>query len=300
MSSSKVHIDALTGRRVSICLLLAIGGLIASSSSPASGRTLLDDKWADGRRAESNRPTEAAVWIGRKSDIAVKPGVLSTTVTPASQKLWLYFTEKEPVKLAVGQKLVATVSFIPRGNLSQGTSRGLRIGLFHDPTGTRVESDTNSDGGGNDAPWTDAKGYAVHVLLAGGDAHGKPFDLGKRTNLESKSLLGTSSDYTKLSGGEPVELRPDTEYTVVLEIEKKTDRATVLTSRYKTAGKELSCWSVADDGVGLGADATCDTFDLLFVRISNKESTADKIDFTNFKVELAESESTKEKSKVGP
>jgi hypothetical protein len=229
--------------------------------------------------------------------VSVKPGLLSTAVNPASQKLWLYFTDKEPVKLAVGQKLVATVSFVPHGNLSQGTSRGLRIGLFHDPTGPRVQSDTNSDGGGNDAPWTDAKGYAAHILLAGGDSRAKPFDLGKRTNLQSRSLLGTSSDYTKFSGGEPVELKPDTEYSVVLEIEKKSDREVVLTSSYKQGAKELSTWSITDEGSSLGPAPICDGFDLLFVRISNKETTADKIDFTNFKVELAEGGSPKEKQK---
>jgi hypothetical protein len=288
------RVDMRMCGRIGVFSLLAVGGL-AFSYSPAMARTLLDDKWTDGRRVETNRPQEAAVWVGRKSDVTVKPGMLSTSVSPASQKIWLYFTDKEPIKLAANQKLVATVSFIARGSLSQGTSRGLRVGLFHDPTGPRVEADTNSDGGGNDAPWTDAQGYAAQVLLSGSESRAKPFDVGKRTNLASKSLLGTSSDYTKLSGGEPVELKPDTEYSIVLEIQKKSDNEAAVTATYKRAQKELSIWSVTDDGNNLGPAPVCDAFDLLFVRISNKETTADKIEFTNFKVELLADETAKAK-----
>jgi len=140
-----------------IALSLAAAFVIASACTSARAQVLLDEKWFDGSRSENQRPKEAAVWVGRKAEVTVKPGVLSTANSPASQKVWLYFTDKEPIKLVVGQKLVTTVSFVARGSLSQGTSRGLRIGLFHDPTGPRVESDTNSDGGGSDAPWTTAR-----------------------------------------------------------------------------------------------------------------------------------------------
>jgi hypothetical protein len=281
--------------RHSIALGLSAAFAIASVGTSARAHVLLDEKWSDGRRTENQRPKEAAVWVGRKAEVTMKPGVLSTANTSASQKMWLYFTDKEPVKLTVGQKLIATVSFIARGSLNQGTSRGLRVGLFYDPTGPRVESDTNSDGGGNDAPWTDAKGYAAQVLIAGADSRAKPFDLGKRTNLASKSLLGTSSDYTKLSGGEPVELKPDTEYSIVLEVQKTSENEAVVTSTYKLGQKELSRWSVTDDGNNVGPAPICDSFDMLFVRISNKETTAEKIEFTNFKVELVTDEKANSK-----
>jgi len=248
---------------------------------------LLDDKWADGSRAEAKLPTEAAVWVGREADISVKPGALTTAMTPASQKIWAYFIEKESSKLAVGQKLTASVSFIPRGALREGTSRSLRIGLFHDPTSPRVESDINNDGGGPDLPWKDAKGYAVQVLVAGGEyASAKPFDLGKRVNLESKSLLGTSGDYAKVSGGNPVALKLDKEYTVILEVERISDAEVELTATLRQGAEELSTWSVTDDGSHLGAEPVYDQFDLLFIRLSDNTTTADKIEFTNFKVAL--------------
>jgi hypothetical protein len=261
---------------------------VGSIASLARGDVLLDDKWADGSRVEANRPNEAAVWVGRNDDVTVKPGALSTAMTDSSQKIWAYFTDSKPLTLAVGQKLTASVSFIPRAELSEGTSRSFRIGMFHDPTSPRVEADVNSDAGGDGQPWSDAKGYAVQVLVAGGEyASAKPFDLGKRTNLESRSLLGTSGDYSKVSGGEPVALEADKEYTVTLEIHRVAERQVDLTATYYQGDEVLSTWTVTDDGNYLGTEPIYDQFDLLFIRISDNTTTADKFDFTNFKVELS-------------
>lgn len=260
----------------------------------ANGQVLLDDKWSDGSRAESKRPVEAAVWAGPESHVAAKKDAMSVTLTPSSQKIWTYFTDKEPASLKVGEKLRASVSFIPRGALSESTSRSLRIGLFHDSSNPRVEKDLNNDGGGPDAPWTDAKGYAVQVLVTGGEySSTKPFDLGKRTNLESKTLLGTSGDYTKVSGGQPVALALDKEYTVTFEIDRVSESQTDLTVGYRQGKEELSSWSVTDDGNYLGTDPVYDKFDMLFVRLSNNTTLSEKLDFTNFRVELIGPEAAK-------
>jgi hypothetical protein len=260
----------------------------ATCASIATAQVLLDDRWSDGSRAETKRPAEAAVWVGREDDVAMKKDAMSVTLTPASQKIWTYFTDKEPLALKVGQKLRASISFVPRGvALRESTSRSLRIGLFHDPTNSRIEKDVNNDGGGPDAPWTDAKGYAVQVLVTGGEfSSTKPFDLGKRTNLESRTLLGTSGDYTKVSGGQPVTLALDKEYTITFEINRVSDSQTDLTVSYRQGNEELSSWSVTDDGNYLGTEPVYHKFDMLFVRLSNNVTLSDKIDFTNFNVEL--------------
>jgi hypothetical protein len=261
--------------------------IVAFCACTADAQVLLDDKWADGSRAESKLPKESAVWVGRKADVSVKPGALETKLTPASQKIWTYFADKKPITLKVGQKLVASVSFIPRGKLSESTSRSLRIGLFHDATSPRIEKDVNNDGGGTDAPWTDAKGYAGQVLVTGGEyVSTKPFDLGKRINLESKSLLGTSGDYSKVSGGEPVALALDKEYTVAIEVARFAEEQVDLTVSFRQGNQQLSTWSVVDDGNYLGTEPVYDQFDLLFVRLADNATIADQIDFTNFKVEL--------------
>lgn len=261
------------------CLLLA--------AAPVRSEVLLDDKWTDGSRAESKRPAEAAVWAGRKADVTVKEGALSTAMGGSSQKIWTYITDKEPVTLGVGQKLIASVSFIPRGKLAETTSRSFRIGVFHDPTSPRVEADVNSDAGGPDSPWKDAQGYAVQAVLTGGESSStKPFDLGKRYNFESQSLLGTSGDYAKQSGGEPVAFALDREYTITLEIARVSDSEVTLKTTLRQGDEELSSWTVSDDGNSLGSEPVFDKFDQLFIRINNNTTAADKIDFTNFKVEL--------------
>jgi hypothetical protein len=274
--------DECTWRAIAVMSCLAFG------SAPCLADVLVDERFADGSRAESNRPAEAAVWTGRKADVSVAKGALSTKMGESSQKIWLYFTDTEPVTLAVSQTLTASVSFIPRQVLPESTSRSLRIGVFHDATSPRVEDDVNNDGGGAGAPWTDAQGYAVQVLVTGGEYSGtKPFDLGKRTNLASPSLLGTSGDYTKLSGGEPVVLALDKEYRVTLEITKVSDKHVELTSSLYQGDEQLSTFSLSDDGSLLGATPINDKFDQLFIRIADNATTADQIDFTNFKIELA-------------
>lgn len=268
-------------------LALAATSWVALAAASSYADILLNDSFADGSRAESKRPAEAAVWVGREGDVTVAAGALSTKMGPSSQKIWTYFTETEPVALVVGQKLTASISFIPRKVLAESTSRSLRIGLFHDPTSPRVEDDVNNDGGGGGAPWTDAQGYAVQVLITGGEySSTKPFDLGKRTNLASASLLGTSGDYTKMSGGTPVALQLDKEYRVEFDVTKVSDKQVDLTVSLYQGDEQLSTFNMSDDGSWLGTAPICDKFDQLFVRIADNLSTADQIDFTNFKVEM--------------
>jgi hypothetical protein len=263
-------------------------------SSLARGELLLDEKWADGSRAESKRPKEAAVWAGRKADVTTKAGALATTMATSSQKVWTYFTDKDPVTLGVGQKLVASISFIPRGKLAETTSRSFRVGVFHDPTSPRVEADVNSDAGGSEMPWKDAKGYAVQLVLTGGQfSSTKPLDLGKRTNLESQSLLGTSGDYSKASGGQPAVFALDMEYKLTMEITRVSESHVELKTTVSQGDYGLTSWTVSDDGNSLGAEPVYDKFDQLFIRINNNTTTADKIDFTNFKVELTKADGAK-------
>jgi hypothetical protein len=284
---------ALALRRTFLLSLSALAyPLVVVSFAP--GQVLLDDKWADGGRAETKRPAEAAIWAGRKADLSVKEGAMGTAMATSSQKIWSYFTDKDPVTLGVGQKLVVTVSFIPRVKLAESTSRSFRIGVFHDATSPRVEADINSDGGGPDMPWKDSKGYAVQMLLTGGEfSSTKPLDLGKRTNMESQSLLGTSSDYAKASGGQPTVFAVDKEYTLTLEISRVSESQVDLTTTIRQGKEELSSWSVIDDGNSLGTEPVYDKFDQLFIRINNNTTTADKIEFTNFKVELTKADATR-------
>jgi hypothetical protein len=274
--------------------LLSAISCVLLTASLARSQVLLDDKWVDGSRAESKRPKEAAVWVARKADVTTTAGTLATTMSTSSQKIWTYFTDKDPLTLGVGQKLAVTISFIPRGKLAETTSRSFRVGVFHDQSSPRVEADINSDAGGADMPWKDAKGYAAQIVLTGGEySSTKPLDVGKRTNLDSQSLLGTSGDYSKKSGGQPAVFALDKEYRFTMEISRVSESQVDLKAAIFQGNEELSSWTVSDDGNALGAEPVYDKFDQLFIRINNNTTTADKIDFTNFKVELTKADGAK-------
>jgi hypothetical protein len=274
--------------RRAIVLMAVLAGFAAGSwAAPGSAEVLLDELWADGSRTENKLPAESSVWIGRAADVAVSPGLLSTKMGDVSQKIWTYFTPDEPVTLAVGQTLTASISFIPRGTLYEHNSRNFRFGLFHDATSPRVEMDTAMDSGGADNPWADATGYAVQFLLTSDPYTGtSSFVVGKRTDMTHTSLLGTSDDYARVPGGKRVSEELDKEYTLTLAIKKVSDKQVDITATLSQGSETLSTTTVRDNGVQLGDTPIYDKFDLLYLRLSDKMTMADQIDFTSFKVTL--------------
>jgi hypothetical protein len=65
-----------------------------------------------------------------------------------------------------------------------------------------------------------------------------------------------------------------------------SDTQNDVTASYYQDKKQLSTWTVTDDGDYLGTDPPNDKFDLLYIRLANDATIAEKIDFTNFKVEV--------------
>jgi hypothetical protein len=72
---------------------------------------------------------------------------------------------------------------------------------------------------------------------------------------------------------------------VTLSVERVSQSEVELSASYRQADNVLSSWSVIDDGSYLGTEPVYDVFDLLFIRISDNATTADTLEFTNFKVE---------------
>ena len=266
---------------------VCVGLIVSLWSTTGWAEVLVDESWADGSRAENKLPDEAAVWIGRTDDVTVSDGFLSTTMDIRSQKLWLYFTPQEPVTLATGQSLTASISFIPRGALYENTSRNFRMGLFYDGTSPRVADDTNSDSGGKEGPWADATGYAVQLLLTNDPYTGTAsFVLSKRISTTHPNLLGTTADYAKMPGGARVSEELDKEYTLTLVVKKVADDQVDLSAALFQGDKKLSSTTVHDNGSQLGGTPVYDKFDMLYLRLSDNLTTADQIDFTGIKVTL--------------
>jgi hypothetical protein len=261
--------------------LIAIAAILYAASS-SSAALLLDDDFGDLSRTETNLPDESHFFLSHPDANTMLANTLRYQIQSGSTKAHTYFSlGSQYSELEVGDTLSAAVTIIPRVSLNPGnsTSRNFRFGLFRDPTDGHVLADTNDDGGGDGDPWTDAQGYGVQIAMMSDANTRTPFDLGKRVGSDD-SLLGTSGDYIKTSGGTPVVMAINNEYTYTMDISKITDTQTDITvSLSQTGVGLLSTYTVSDNGSALGAAAPYDRFDLLGFRWSNAETTASIFDF---------------------
>jgi hypothetical protein len=247
-------------------------------SAFCSAEVLLDDTFADGSRTETNLPTESAVWVSHPASVTTAPGSLAYTQSTSSQKLWTYFAPNgSPVSLGVGEQLIATIVFTPRGALYNTTSKNFRFGLFYDPTDAQFCQDSNTDSG--NGQWIDATGYAVHFPLSSGPT-GANASVGKRIPNLTDNLLGSSTAYPIMSsGGNSIVASLNTSYTLTLALKRTSESTMEVTFSIADGGGVLSTHSITDEA------EIYTKFDQLFFRFSKAEGTADIIDFHSFKVE---------------
>lgn len=247
-------------------------------SAFCSAEVLLDDTFADGSRTETNLPTESAVWVSHPASVTMAPGSLAYTQSTSSQKLWTYFAPNgSPVSLGVGEQLIATIEFTPRGALYNTASKNFRFGLFYDPTDAQFCQDSNTDSG--NGQWIDATGYAVHFPLSSGPTTANA-SLGKRIPNLTDSLLGSGTAYPNMSsGGNPIAASLNTTYTLTLALKRTSEGTMEVTFSIADAGGVLSTHSITDEA-GIYTQ-----FDQLFFRFTKAEGTADIIDFHSFQVE---------------
>ena len=258
---------------------------VLAISSMSSAVILLDDTFADGSRGETSLPTESADWVSHPEDVTMSVGSLAYTQTTSSHKLWTYFAaDGSPVQVGVGQSLIATVEYIPRG-LYVSSSEDWRMGLFYDPTDSQVLEDLNDDGGGSGDPWQDSGGYAVRVVNSSG-AGDNP-QVGKRIDMANTSLLGSSGAFTWDSGGADVEnMVDDAVYYAIMEVARTGWNSVVATFTLKDASDNILTQHSITDTAFLGGIAAQREFDHLFFRFSDADGTSDVIDFQRITVEL--------------
>jgi hypothetical protein len=293
-----------SGLRVAI-MIAAIGGLTCSTSFSA---LLLNDTWADADRTNTNLPNDSATWIGQTSGngtTTVTAGALNFSPPPSnSLKVWEYFTSDNSApdanqphnsvtQLPVGKQLLMSASFQLQG-VTATTGKNFRFGLFFDPTDARVESDTNSDGGGGTSPWTDATGYAIQLPLSSA-SNSNPFLIEKRT-VSNSSLLGSSGAYTAApTGGQAYSMANNTTYTLQLLLNAVSASQLDVTGTLLQGNTVLATQTVSDLGSTFGGTAVSGAlpgntaiytkFDQLFFRNSDN-TQASSISFSNWRVEL--------------
>jgi hypothetical protein len=268
-----------TMKRLSVLLVVCL------LSTVCSAEILLNDTWADGSRVETALPNESAVMFGYSTGnggLTMGTGSLAVTTGTASQKMWTYFAANgSPVTLGVGEKLITTIQFTPKGNLYDNNGKSFRFGVFNDPDNNQILTNSNSDGGGTGNPWANSKGYGVNFALSTGATKSTNASVGKRTAIDGTqtSLMGAAGAWTMTSGGTAIVNTLNTAYTVTLELD------------YAAVDQMLVKFAIADVSGILSSHTYTDTsgiytkFDQLFFRTSNNAGTADVIDYSNFKVE---------------
>jgi hypothetical protein len=277
---------------------------------------MLNDTWADADRTNTSLPNDSATWIGQSAGngtTTVTAGALNFSPPPTnSLKAWEYFTSDNSApdanqphnsvtQLVVGDQMLMSVSFQVQG-VTATTGKNFRFGLFFDPTDARVQSDTNSDGGGGTAPWTDATGYCIQLPLTSA-SNSSPFQLGKRT-ISNSSLLGSTGAYTLApTGGQTYSMANNTTYTLQMLLNVVSASQLDVTARLLQGSTVLASQTVSDLGTSFGGTAVSGSpalpgntsiytkFDQLFFR--NSDATqASSISFSNWRVELVVPEPT--------
>jgi hypothetical protein len=255
-------------------LLLVLGGM-------ASATVLLNDTFADGSRLETNLPNESGLWASSPADVTTGAGSVAQAMATSSRRLHTYFAaDGSPVSLGVGEQLVATIEFSPKGALYSSTSRNFRFGLYTDPTGGQLLSDSVGDAGSSNS-WQDATGYAVQFSLSSGTA--STIQLGKRTDFSVTSLLGTGSAYTwSAGGGRASDLTLDTVYTMTMVLDYQAANEMLVSFTFADENGVIGSETLLDNG--LGGKPVYTDFDFLLFRFSQAPGTADVIDIHSIQI----------------
>lgn len=254
---------------------------LISSISPAV--VLLNDTFADGSRIETDLPNESGFWASSAGDVTTTAGNVRLDMAGSSRRMHTYFTPAgSPVSLGVGEKLIATIDFIPEVAFVPTTSRNFRMGLFYDPV--QMAADGVGDSG-TDNGWYDATGYSTTFGLSDTSTVATARN-GKRTATEGTySLLGTDSAFTYGDGGTGAgNLSLDTVYTITMMLDYQAANLMEVSFEFSQGETVIASCSLIDDGTFGGKPIYTD-FDFLMFRLSKNEATAEVVNFQSITIE---------------
>lgn len=265
-----------------LLLKYAVLAFTLAVSAVGSADVLLNETFADADRTVTDLPNESAVWVSHPDSVTMGAGSLAYAQSTSSQKLWTYFTANgSPASLSVGDKLIATITFSPKGAFHDSTSRNFRFGLFNDPTDDQLHSDTDSDHG--NGAWYDSTGYGVIFSLSSTTA--STIQIGKRTNITgTDNLISSTGTYKWSAGsGRASNLTLNTVYTMTMTLDYQEPELMVVSFTFAQGETVIGTETLSDRG--LGDLPVYTNFDQLFFRFSSTTGTADVIDLHSIKIE---------------
>jgi hypothetical protein len=267
---------------------------ILSSVCLSQAAVLLDDRWEDGDRTDTNLPEESA-WFASSATstptLSVATNALVGNVlmfgTNAGSRLWItHFTPAgSPVQLALWDTIKVTLMFIPSNVTTSGsTSRGMRIGLFNfsEPGAARVSADGFSTGTGGGAPGASVTGYLLNMNFAQAFSISSPLQIMKRTDTANVNLMGASAVFTALSSGGGASGSPGFSNGVPYKLEFSVTRYETF-MEVTTRFSNTNGWSIfhsSTDTVPLSYG-----FDGFALRPNSVADSAESFTFTEFKAE---------------
>ncbi|HEY2828231.1 MAG TPA: PEP-CTERM sorting domain-containing protein [Pirellulales bacterium] len=282
------------------CALFSLG-LVVVLCSTSNGTIIVNDHWTDGTRTDPASPDYAdnngATAIDRDSDgelesawfINNNGGTNATTVghittaPPTGSSNWTTFfaPEATPVTLAnAGDQLKVTWEFTPSGVNTSNTSQQFPFCIVDTPSAARLTTDAAPGSG----VYT---GYAMYTNMGQTLGNSNPFQLKKRSNTGSSTLLNSSGDWgTALANGATSGNHgydSGTLYTLVWTITRNASNG--LDFDVKMSGGTLN-------GAGFAEVTTTDaspaayTFDTFNVRPAGSASSATGFDISHFQVEV--------------
>ena len=268
----------------SIALVLAA---ICGCALSSHAQILVNDTWADGNRTSSG-PDGGGIdspwyFAGTGASLTATVGNLNAVI-PAGSASWVsYFApDASPVNLAAaGDSLKISWNFTTGNIGSLNTSQNFRLALLDSPSGSIVSSDVAPASG------IYSGGYAMFMNMFTTLGNANPFQLKKRSNFASSDQLSTSGNWgTALGNGATTGTHG---YDSAMAYSY-----TLMLTRNALSGIDIVSTMVGGTLNGSGTatvsatDATPGTFtfDTFSIRPSSSSSTADALNFTQFKVEF--------------
>jgi hypothetical protein len=206
----------------------------AASSAGMVTNTIVDDSFTDANRANTGS-LQADWWSSTSSSgnsIEVYTGQLGLVTGTSGRGNHGTFASQP---LAVGDALIATLTFTTPATVGDNKSAALRFGLF-DTTGhlPGLEADLSASSSSPNTNYNNLNGYMMDLDVVTGSEN---LTLRERDNPDSGRLLATTDDYASLgSGGNSYTFLANTTYTVEMSVTRQAvDEVQMMGSLYQGA-----------------------------------------------------------------
>jgi len=248
---------------------------------------VVDDSFTDGNRANTG-PLEADWYSSTSSSgnsIEAYTGQLGLVSGGSGRGIHGIFASQP---LAIGDRLVATLTFTTPPTVGNNRTAALRFGFF-DTTGhlPGLEADLTASSGNPNSNFNNLNGYMMDLDVTTGSEN---LTLRERDNPGSGRLLATTGDYADLgSGGNSYTFLANTTYTVEFSVRRQAAGEVQVTGSLYEGSTLLSTHTQSDSSATatefgmLGVHANSSTFGST---TTHGPSEDNGITFSNIKIEL--------------